>query len=112
MPQTFLRSAIIFNLSTALAAIVFWSGDAHAVSGYSPRQLLAAAGLSSVIQIDNRLYRHCHNKGVRVVCLTADPWSPEAEELRRRRGAFDSDHQKHHEHDGRDMKEQRDWLWR
>lgn len=40
--------------------------------------------------VDSRLYRHCHIIGSRsrVVCMTADPWSPEHMELDRRAGRF------------------------
>lgn len=41
--------------------------------------------------VDNRLYRHCHIVGssARVVCMTADPWSPEHKELERRQRRFE-----------------------
>lgn len=44
----------------------------------------------SIVRVDNRLYRHCHVVGsrARVVCKTADPWSPEHMELDRRQGRF------------------------
>ena len=50
-----------------------------------------AAGYVS--RVDNRLYRHCHIFGsrARVVCMTADPWSPEHKELERRQRRLEHD---------------------
>ena len=44
----------------------------------------------AIVRVDNRRYRHCHMVGsrARVVCMTADPWSPEHMELDRRQGRY------------------------
>ena len=83
-------------LTSAVVAIAFMAigarganvlpiaGLAHGMTAFAP---------SAITPIDNRLYRHCHIKGSRlfVVCMTADPWSPETAELRRRQAARDAE---------------------
>ena len=75
-------------MAAVLAVLAVGIGRAHAF----PVPTMGSSGLgqtsSHAVQIDNRLYRHCHFVGsrARVVCMTADPWSPEHMELDRRAG--------------------------
>ena len=81
-----------------LAAIPIASAVAIAIAAIiSPAEAFPSTALNASTKpaanatlVDSRLYRHCHIKGSRsfVVCMTADPWSPEHMELDRRAGRF------------------------
>ncbi len=58
-----------------------------------PALIIAKTSGELTTRVNSRLYRHCHIVGsrARVVCMTADPWSPEHDELDRRQGRLHHD---------------------
>ena len=85
------RSFISLSKTSPLAIAVMiamstWMSPVAAFPSTALNSFTKSAAIAT--PVDNRLYRHCHVIGsrLRVVCMTADPWSPEHRELDRRAG--------------------------
>jgi hypothetical protein len=96
-------------LSATLAIVAFAAQRAEAYPA-TPGNTLAISA-PSVTRIDNRNYRHCHNKQVHVVCYTSMPGEPEAkaphERHLGRKSPRERDLLDEHRHLGHG-----EWLWR